>query len=296
MRMPPDAGPDVPFDEALSFRCGGDALVGIVSRPRSPGPRGVLVVVGGPQYRAGSHRQFTLLARHLAGDAIPAMRFDYRGMGDSEGDARDFEDVGDDLRAAVDAFFAAVPSLRDVVLWGLCDGASAIATYAPTDARVAGVVLLNPWVRTTDGIARATLRHYYRARLLDPDFWRKVVRGRFDVAGSLRSLAGLVRAAASPRTDAGDGAGVQPAAREALPDRMRAGLRAFGGRVLLVVSGADLTAREFCDLAGADRQWKRLLAAPHVTRRDIDKADHTFSRRAWRDQVAVWTSEWVRSW
>lgn len=284
------------FDEALSFDCGGDTLVGILSRPQSAGPRGVLVVVGGPQYRAGSHRQFTLLARHLAVDGIPAMRFDYRGMGDSDGDARGFDDVGDDLRAAIDAFFAAVPSMREVVLWGLCDGASAIALYAPGDARVTGVVLLNPWVRTADGIARATLKHYYRARLLDPDLWRKVVRGRFDVAGSLRSLAGLVRAAASARNDGGGADGTQPAAREALPDRMRAGLGAFNGRMLLVVSGADLTAREFCDLAGADRQWKRLLGGARVTRRDIDNADHTFSRRAWRDQVAAWTSEWVKGW
>ena len=25
-------------------------------------------------------------------------------------------------------------------------------------------------------------------------------------------------------------------------------------------------------------------------------ADHTFSRREWRDQVANWTTDWVRSW
>jgi exosortase A-associated hydrolase 1 len=291
-------------EQALSFTCGQDRLVGVLSRPQAPGPRGVLVVVGGPQYRAGSHRQFTLLARHLANDGIPAMRFDYRGMGDSEGEAREFDDVGDDLRAAIDVFFAAVPTMREVVLWGLCDGASAVAMYAPGDARVTGLVLLNPWVRTADGIARATLKHYYLARLRDPDFWRKLVRGRFDMAGSLQSLAGLVRAAMRPRTgDSAPGHATDSAPddnrvpqREPLPDRMRAGLRAFPGRVLLVVSGADLTAREFCDVADADRHWKRLLAAQRVTRRDIDKADHTFSRRAWRDQVAAWTSEWVKSW
>jgi exosortase A-associated hydrolase 1 len=288
-------------EQALSFRCGGAQLVGILSRPQEPAARGVLVVVGGPQYRAGSHRQFTLLARHLAEQGIPALRFDYRGMGDSEGEARGFEDVNEDLRAAIDAFFSAVPTLREVVLWGLCDAASAIAMYAPGDARVAGVVLLNPWVRTEDGIARATLRHYYRARLLDKDFWRKLASGRFDVLGSLRSMASLVRVALWPRpaADPDSDAGADPrqaATREALPDRMRAGLRAFGGRVLVIIGGADLTGREFCDLAGANRQWKRLLDAPRVTRYEIDKADHTFSRRAWRDQVAEWTSDWVRSW
>ncbi|HBZ05431.1 MAG TPA: hydrolase 1, exosortase A system-associated, partial [Massilia sp.] len=46
--------------------CRGAWLYGIVSLPAAPHPRGVLIVVGGPQYRAGSHRQFTLLARDLA--------------------------------------------------------------------------------------------------------------------------------------------------------------------------------------------------------------------------------------
>ena len=42
----------------------------------------VLVVVGGPQVRAGSHRHFVQLARHLATHGHAVMRFDVRGMGD----------------------------------------------------------------------------------------------------------------------------------------------------------------------------------------------------------------------
>lgn len=280
----------MPYEErALSFRCGGDALVGIASVPAAPCARGVLIVVGGPQYRVGSHRQFALLARHLAAHGIAAMRFDYRGMGDSDGEERDFETIQDDIRAALDAFVVAVPGLADVVLWGLCDGASAAAMYAPGDARVRGLVLLNPWVRTDDGVARTTLKHHYRDRLRDPAFWRKLARGRFDYAGSLTSMLKLVRTAFAGRAAAQDG----PAA---LPERMRQGLHAFGGHTLLVIGGADLTGREFCDVAGSTPAWSRLLAAPHVSWRRIDDADHTFSRRAWRDQVAEWTREWVVSW
>jgi exosortase A-associated hydrolase 1 len=282
------------FEErALSFRCGADRLYGVLSLPRGACGRGVLVVVGGPQYRAGSHRQFTLLARSLAARGIPVMRFDYRGMGDSEGEARDFEAIGDDLRAAIDAFSGAVPGLREVVLWGLCDAASAITMYAPGDARVNGLVLLNPWVRTDDGIARTTLKHYYRARLLERAFWLKLLRGRFHLGASLRSMAGLARAALRPRVAEGGGGDGMDAP---LPERMRAGMRAFEGQVLVIISGADLTGREFCDLTGADPTWNRLLASPRVARRQLDKADHTFSRRAWRDQVADWTCEWVNSW
>jgi len=276
-------------ERALAFRCGGDTLVGVASVPAAPGARGVLIVVGGPQYRVGSHRQFALLARHLAAHGIAAMRFDVRGMGDSDGDERDFETIQDDIRAALDAFMEAVPGMRDVVLWGLCDGASAAAMYAPGDARVRGLVLLNPWVRTDDGVARTTLKHHYRDRLRDPAFWRKLARGKFDYAGSLASMLKLVRTAFAGRAAADE-------AQASLPERMRAGLHAFGGHTLLVIGGADLTGREFCDVAGSTPAWKRLLSAPRVTWRRLEDADHTFSRRAWRDQVAVWTREWVVSW
>src|ERR1700758_722935 len=87
-------------ETALTFLCGGERMLGILSRPDVPATRGVLIMVGGPQYRVGSHRQFLLLARHLAAHGVPALRFDYRGMGDSEGGMRTFEHVEDDLRAA----------------------------------------------------------------------------------------------------------------------------------------------------------------------------------------------------
>jgi len=287
-------------ERALTFRCGEEALYGILSAPAEPCARGVLIVVGGPQYRVGSHRQFTLLARALADNGIAAMRFDYRGMGDSGGDMRRFDTVDDDLRAAIDAFMAARPDLHEVVLWGLCDAASAVTMYAARDARVKGLVLLNPWVRTADGLARTTLRHYYRERLRDRSFWRQVIRGQLDYTRSFKSMVKLARVAFGPGAAAAPASAAAAVAAEvprgSLPDRMHAGMRDFGGRVMVIISGGDLTGREFCDLAGATSKWKRLLDSPRVTRRQIDKADHTFSRRVWRDQVAAWTCEWVRSW
>ncbi len=180
-------------ESALTFACEGEALFGVLSLPQAaPQPRGVLIVVGGPQYRVGSHRQFALLARSLAAQGIAALRFDYRGMGDSEGAIRDFEAVDADLRSAVDSFMAAVPDLREVVIWGLCDAASAAMFYAGKDSRVTGLVLLNPWARTTGGAAKATLKHYYRQRLLDPALWRKIASGNFEYRKAATSFVRLV--------------------------------------------------------------------------------------------------------
>lgn len=270
-------------EEALVFGCGGESLVGVLARPDVPAARGVLIAVGGPQYRAGSHRQFTLLARELAASGVASLRFDYRGMGDSSGAARSFEAVDEDLGCAVDRLLRAVPELREVVIWGLCDAASAALFYAHRDARVGGVVLLNPWVRTEQGIAQAHLRHYYVRRLLDADFWRRLFSGRFDVRAAFASLRKFAADAAAPRREAGT-----------LPERMEDALRRFRGRVLLILSGKDLTANEFRGVVSRSERWTRLLADARVTRRELAEANHTFSRREWRDQVARWTADWVK--
>jgi exosortase A-associated hydrolase 1 len=275
------------------FDCGGESLVGILSGAEFPAGRGVLIVVGGPQYRVGSHRQFTLLARHLAEHGVPALRFDYRGMGDSGGEARTFEHVGTDIRCAIDRFFADVPGLKDVVIWGLCDAASAAMFYAHQDARVSGLILLNPWVRTEQGIARAHLRHYYFLRLLQASFWRKLARGEFKVLEATGALARSIRDALGRRSsgaDTGSSAGDAP-----LPERMEDGLRKFRGRTLFILSGNDLTAQEFRDVVARSPGWRRLLEGERVSRHDLPEANHTFAQHGWRDEVARLTDSWIRS-
>lgn len=280
------------MEKALVFGCAGERSIAVLHQPAARvHQRGFVLVVGGPQYRVGSHRQFILLARRLALGGYPVLRFDYRGMGDGGGEARDFEQVGEDIRAAIDLLVAECPDVKDVVLWGLCDAASANALYAVGDARVRAQVALNPWVRTVAGEARAYLRHYYLQRLMSADFWRKVLRLDW---GLRASVADLWRKARRARNGAGESADGQP--QEALPDRMRRGFAAFSGPVLLVLSGNDLTAREFDDTVAASPQWRRWVAAERVRVHRIEAADHTFSCRAWRDEVADITLNWVGSW
>ena len=76
-------------EQGLVFDCVADSLVGVVAVPERPKVTGVLIIVGGPQYRIGSHRQFVLISRYLATLGIACMRFDNRSMGDATGDDRD---------------------------------------------------------------------------------------------------------------------------------------------------------------------------------------------------------------
>lgn len=275
----------------MAIDCEGDTMIGIVHEAGVTARTGVVVVVGGPQYRVGSHRQFVLLARALAGAGIPVLRFDYRGMGDSTGAARDFERVAADIRHAIDAFCARPGAPGRVVLWGLCDAASALLMYGWQDPRVAGMILLNPWVHTEAGEARVRLKHYYLGRLRSGEFWRKLARLDLDFADSLASLRRYMRAAlargrvAAPAENAGP-----------FTARMLAGLERFRGPVGLVLSGNDMTAGEFRDLLQSAPRWRAALEARLHGRLDVTDATHTFSSRAWREEVAAQSIAWVRAW
>lgn len=278
-------------EDALAFGCQGEQLVGVVSLPAGmPGDLALLVVVGGPQVRAGSHRQFTQLCRTVAASGVPAMRFDVRGMGDSSGPLHTFEHVGADITAALDALQARLPGVRRVVLWGLCDGASAalMHVHAQADRRVAGLVLLNPWVRSAQTLARAHVKHYYWNRLRQGEFWRKLLGGGVALK-ALRDLAGNLKAAR----------GGTPAASsaEALPfqERMLRGAEGFDGPVLWVLSGQDYTAKEFVELAAQVPAWRQVLSRPGTERLDLEEADHTFSDRVHEDALAARTVAWLQA-
>jgi exosortase A-associated hydrolase 1 len=271
-------------EQTLVFECAGEQLLGVAHRGKAS--TGVLVVVGGPQYRVGSHRQFVLMARDLAKAGYPVFRFDYRGMGDSGGAPCNFERVDADIRSAIDTFMKHEPQLRGVVLWGLCDAASACLMYAGTDPRVQAIIVANPWVHTEAGAATAYIKRYYGQRLLQRSFWAKVVKGELNLRSSVVDLARkLVRASSA--------SGKQQSAQPFI-DRMRAGFQRFTQPVLLLMSGNDLTAQEFRDLCRANADWAKLCARPTLRTVELKDADHTFSSRESLNEATGRCLEWLR--
>lgn len=277
-------------DEALSFQVDGDQLFGVLSSPPSATHSGVgvVVVVGGPQYRIGSHRQFVLLARHLAVQGHAVLRFDARGMGDSEGAPRDFLALDDDIAGAIAALRSHLPSVRRIVLWGLCDGASAALLYAGQHpGAVHGLALLNPWVRTESVQAQVQVRHYYARRLVQRDFWVKLAGGKLGrgaVGGLWRALSAAAGRKKRPAADESDAT---------YPVRMARAWHAFDGPMLLLLSGRDFTAKEFLLQVAGDPAWRGALQRPDLVRHDLPDADHTFSTGDSPDALRQACASWL---
>ncbi len=285
------------IEEAHVFGPADSPLLGILSLPEGPTPdTAVIVVVGGPQYRVGSHRQFVLLGRALARQGHAAFRFDYTGMGDSPGELATFLSANRDIGEAVRFIGRRLPGVRRIALWGLCDGASAALLYwhETRDERVQGLCLLNPWVRSAESHAATQVKHYYLQRLRQPAFWRKLLTGRV-AAGAVSELLRSVRTMLKPAAAASP-SGQRPAARG--PDapfqaRMAEAWHGYPGRLLLLLSGDDYTAKEFQEALNSDPRWKDALKHPRLEDHELPAADHTFSEPSASRRVEQLTSAWL---
>lgn len=250
---------------------------------------GVVFVSGGFQYRAGSHRQTVQLARHLATAGVASLRFDLAGLGDATGTVHSFEQLHPQLTAAIGALTQHATALQGIVLWGLCDGASAALLYCEhtRDARIAGLALVNPWVRSEASLARTHVQHYYLRRLQDKAFWQKLLRGGVGLKAVSELLGNLHMAQQN-----------SPAAPASFQERMAKAWREFNGRILLVISEDDITGQEFMQAARQDANWAGCLQHPGLTLVSLPDADHTCATPAadktLTDALIAWTKSMIK--
>jgi hypothetical protein len=136
-------------------------------------------------------------------------------------------------------------------------------------------------------LARTQIKHYYVQRLLQTEFWHKLLSGKLGIGRALQGFAvNWLRARQTSLA----------AADEPLPfqTRMMRALEGFPWPALLILSGNDYTAKEFLEACQTDAQATAALAGARLTRIDLAEADHTFSSREFRQAVEVATVSWLQ--
>jgi exosortase A-associated hydrolase 1 len=213
-----------------------------------------------------------------------------------------FQAIDTDIRCAIDAFQQHCTAVTDIVIWGLCDAATAALSYAPGDTRVKGLVLVNPWVYSKQGAAKAYFKHYYMERFFSRAFWKKVLRGEFNPMKSATSALEMAGSALDrvPDNRPDQSQNLQPASSPVersgdLPAQFTLNLQKYTGKALLVLSGSDLTAAEFTDVVNSNRKLRKLLDGSAVTMEVLQGADHTFSAAQWRLKAERISVDWLGS-
>jgi pimeloyl-ACP methyl ester carboxylesterase len=200
------------MERAIAFaNRSGETLHGILHVPdaRVHAPVGVLLLSPGQKCRLGPWRAYVRLARRLCALGVPVLRFDFHGLGDSEGehahgqalvDFNGFVQTGglaSDVVCATE-FFARESGVTRFVFAGLCGGAatgllassqipncyghvlvdlpvtiSSSARQRFLEANPAEMLKLRP--EESHGVLRA-----YLTKALDPGAWWRLLSGGSD--------------------------------------------------------------------------------------------------------------------
>ena len=224
------------------------------------GKTGIVMVTGGTQTRIGSHRMYEQLARSLASSGFPCLRFDRRGVGDSEGQDPGWRGSGPDIKAAVGDFRRSTRALERIIGIGLCDGASAIALHGAA-AGLQGAILVNPWLveSETDSPPPAAIRHHYRQRLTSLEGWKKLLSGSVSYG---KLLKGVGKTFTTGPTD--------------LADEVASSLERSAMPTALILCAGDATAIGAADVWSSRRfeKIRKASAAPYR----VESDSHTFAR------------------
>jgi pimeloyl-ACP methyl ester carboxylesterase len=244
-------------------------------------------------------------ARRWAAQGFPVLRFDARGVGDSEGDWATPEDGAPikllyknieegawtlDTYAAVD-HVCATTSARNVVLAGVCGGAVS-ALHAAEHPAVVGVIMVGMPVRPwgdigIDSIVASQVEEEakgYVKKLGKWQAWRRFFTGESDY----RVLWGIGSRYIRSRVF-----GERDDQLKSLNARMLKSFRAVeasGKRMLFVFPANDYLWVEFRDLF-----LSKFKDQPPFDLQIIPDANHTFTEVAWQEQLYSILENWLQT-
>lgn len=248
------------MENLVAFQNQGQNLYGMLHLPQGPGPHPAVVLLHGfTGHRSESHFIFTKQARHLARHGIAALRFDFRGSGESEGDFADMTIEGEisDAVAALD-WLGAQPDIDSsrIGVLGLSLGGLVAACLAGRDSRVRALVL---WAAPANLAEVLTKGAENAPRPPTPQ-----PKG-LDIGGLVVGHEFI---------------------RQVMAIRPLEEIRRFAGPALVVQGTADSS------VPPKDaHEYMKALAGPKSLLL-VNGADHTFSSVAWEEEVIAASTEW----
>ena len=276
----------------IAFGTGG-RLFGILCRPAGEGVRkAVLIGNTGRDPHFGIARLGVEFARRLAREGIASLRFDFTGLGDSPSPPGGslalsplFEtDRNEDFSAAIDALMRL--GYREFAVQGVCSGAYHAFQAARVDPRISALLVVNLPVFQWQGgdSVRSALWKSAPAsrvleRLLQPDVWKRAVRGKIDWRPIVLSWYRRAAARVAPlfgRMVAEEAWGTAAGTMAGLARRKVAALFLYSASD----PGLDPLGAEF------GRDGERLADYGGVTLRIVQGLDHVLSAHAMRE-VAI---------
>lgn len=304
--------------EAVTFKNpAGHTLYGTLHRPGLARPElpAVVLLSPGVKMRVGPGRLYVPLTQMLTAHGYLVLRFDFFGLGDSEGELQEqlLPDVynhievgryvGDTLSAL--AWLRSHCGCRRFLLGGLCGGAITALLAAERDPSIEGLLSLGMTITLASNAAtpakyltRAQLdsrrRGYYR-RLLQPKSWLRFLtfQSQYDVIwSSMKRLVVNDRPAPAPVAADPEKVEQRGNANPLFPPAFFTFLQR-GGRALMLFSEKDRLPSEYEEKFATPYAQRLLPYAQQLHYHVVPSANHVLSFHEWQREMVEASRQWL---
>jgi pimeloyl-ACP methyl ester carboxylesterase len=305
--------------EAVSFtNRAGQTLFGTLHKPARvrPGTPAVVLLSPGVKMRVGPGRLYLPLTDMLVAEGFPVLRFDFFGLGDSEGELAEklLPDVYNHIEVGryVDDTLSALDWLRDAhdfqrfVLGGLCGAAITALLAAQRDPRVDGLLSLGMTVTLASNAATPAkymsgreldaMRGLYLRKLFNPKAWLRFLTFRSDYGVAWHAMLRLIRKP-KPKPVA-----VSPEAPVPVEQRGNANplfppayfdFLKRGGHALMLFSEKDRLYSDYEEKFVQPYAESLKPLAGQIEQHLVQSANHVLSLPEWRREMVDTSRSWI---
>ena len=290
----------------------GLSLYGLLHAPQGVQRRepAILLLSPGIKSRIAPHGLYVKMAERYATEGYVVLRFDFHGLGDSEGDVKEslvadfYRTVQqgryvDDVLAVMD-YMQEKQGIGKFVLGGLCGGALTGLLAGGGDSRVVGLfglgipvildgIQVDPSIHMTEGQAESLRRSYYE-KILDIGAWKRFISMKSDFRVIWRILTpGMPKTKTNPVDGTcGEVSNFNPLFPQAFHKMI------FSSRkLLLIFSDMDRLYWEYDEKFWQPYKGLYEDRMEFIDVRVLKNANHIISSPVSQKEMLQWTCDWL---